>query len=330
MNRSVFIDISKAICIILVVVGHTLPVFSPDWYKKMVLGIYTFHMPLFMFASGYLYALTKKNETYWTFLLKKIRRLVIPYLICSFIVITIKLLFQEFAFVQHPKTLYSFLEILYKPVAGYFLWFVWALWWIFVIIPFFKTKPQRLFLLLLAIILYFFPIHTTRYFCLIETQEMMVFFVAGCLVFDYKDYFHVYKKIPLLVYFLLFIFSEWLYFSCLFGISWMKFILAFLGIVLIVSLSIELQQFTNKAFKTVFYLISSSSYFIYLFHTSFEGLAKAILIKLSLYNTDVINNFFAFCLMELFIISFGLIIPIIIYQYFIKKYSFTRFCFGIK
>ncbi len=55
MKRAVFIDIAKAIAIILVVIGHYNPDSSPLWYKELVKIIYTFHMPLFLFASGYIY-----------------------------------------------------------------------------------------------------------------------------------------------------------------------------------------------------------------------------------------------------------------------------------
>ncbi|KAA3144009.1 acyltransferase family protein, partial [Alistipes onderdonkii] len=56
MNRLISIDIAKAICIILVVIGHYNPDNAPEWYHTINLFIYTFHMPLFMFASGYVYA----------------------------------------------------------------------------------------------------------------------------------------------------------------------------------------------------------------------------------------------------------------------------------
>ena len=46
-NRIVSLDIAKAICIILVVVGHYIPDSSPEWYKLIHDVIYTFHMPLF-------------------------------------------------------------------------------------------------------------------------------------------------------------------------------------------------------------------------------------------------------------------------------------------
>lgn len=46
-NRIIALDIAKAICIILVVVGHYVPDDSPEWYKLIHDVIYTFHMPLF-------------------------------------------------------------------------------------------------------------------------------------------------------------------------------------------------------------------------------------------------------------------------------------------
>lgn len=73
-KRIVFIDIAKAICIILVVLGHYVPDNSPDWYVTLHDIIYTFHMPLFMFASGYVYIATKKDVAYGAFLWKKVRK----------------------------------------------------------------------------------------------------------------------------------------------------------------------------------------------------------------------------------------------------------------
>lgn len=58
MNRLISIDIAKALCIILVVVGHYNPGSAPEWYHIIIRFIYTFHMPLFLFASGYIYATT--------------------------------------------------------------------------------------------------------------------------------------------------------------------------------------------------------------------------------------------------------------------------------
>ena len=61
MQRLISFDIAKAICIILVVIGHYVPDYSPQWYVGVHDVIYTFHMPLFMFASGFIYMATKKD-----------------------------------------------------------------------------------------------------------------------------------------------------------------------------------------------------------------------------------------------------------------------------
>lgn len=102
MNRIIALDIAKAICIILVVMGHYVPDNSPAWYVLVHDVIYTFHMPLFMFVSGYVYIATKKRSTYGDFLLKKVRRLMVPYLTTSVMVIVIKLLTQGSMSVDNP------------------------------------------------------------------------------------------------------------------------------------------------------------------------------------------------------------------------------------
>lgn len=134
-KRLVSFDIAKAICIILVVIGHYIPDSAPDWYVINRTFIYSFHMPLFMFASGYIYIAFKKEESYVHFIMKKVRRLMIPYLVTSVLIVTIKLLTERNAYVENPVTLLSYARLLYSPEAGYFLWFIWALWWMFVLVP---------------------------------------------------------------------------------------------------------------------------------------------------------------------------------------------------
>lgn len=63
MERSATADIAKTIGIILVVIGHYNPADAPEWYHLANRFIYAFHMPLFMFASGYIYAMTGNSQT---------------------------------------------------------------------------------------------------------------------------------------------------------------------------------------------------------------------------------------------------------------------------
>ena len=196
MQRFISFDIAKAICIILVVIGHYVPDYSPQWYVGVHDVIYTFHMPLFMFASGFIYMATKKNILYKDFLLKKVKRLMVPYLSVSAIVITIKLLTEGHAYVENPVTWMSYVKMLYLPEAGYFLWFIWALWWMFVISPMFKTKQIRLGLFVLAIVLHYIPNILPEIFCLSQFQGMLVYFMFGVICCDWKQQISFVSKVP--------------------------------------------------------------------------------------------------------------------------------------
>ena len=81
-KRIVYIDIAKALCIILVVIGHYCPDGCPDWWIAVHDFIYTFHMPLFMFLSG-LVACSGVVVPYWGIvkLGKKLKGLLIPMLV---------------------------------------------------------------------------------------------------------------------------------------------------------------------------------------------------------------------------------------------------------
>lgn len=54
ITRYYTIDIAKAIAIVLVAVGHFEVEPMPEFYKCLNIIIFTSHIPLFMFASGFL------------------------------------------------------------------------------------------------------------------------------------------------------------------------------------------------------------------------------------------------------------------------------------
>lgn len=75
-NRLGYIDILKGILIILVVVGHS------DIGEGTRLAIYSFHMPLFFILNGFLYS--HKKIGFRNFTIKRIKRLLVPY-VCFFL-----------------------------------------------------------------------------------------------------------------------------------------------------------------------------------------------------------------------------------------------------
>lgn len=101
-KRIGWLDICKGIGIILVILGH---VYSDAYPVKI--WIYSFHMPLFFFVSGYLKGLFKKKTTFK----EKIITLIIPYL---------ELLIVQIAF-------YFFIERRFHAFTMGPIWFLLAL-----------------------------------------------------------------------------------------------------------------------------------------------------------------------------------------------------------
>ncbi len=328
-ERILYIDIAKAICIILVVVGHYVPSGSPEWWITLNDIIYKFHVPLFMFASGFVYIATKKeNQQYWYFIMKKIKRLMVPYFVVSFLVITIKLITESHLYVENPKTVMSYIRMFYYPEAGYFLWFIWALWWMFVIIPLFKSKNKRLVLFILSVFLAYSPFSVTDIFCLMQFKSMFVYFMLGVIVYDWKNVFSHGKKVPSLVYVTLFLFLfilEMFHYGGDFLILVNK-ILPYIGIASVISLSRSIARMDMD--KGWLLTISASSYMIYLFHTTFEGVAKAVVLKTPLLS-NLDNNFY-FIIGAIIVIGCGIVVPILLNEYVFKKYNLTKILFGLK
>lgn len=325
MQRLVSFDIAKAICIMLVVIGHYVPDYAPGWYNDMHDVIYTFHMPLFMFASGFIYMTTKKDIPYKDFLWKKVKRLMVPYLSVSAIVITIKLLTEGHAYVENPVTWMSYVKMLYLPEAGYFLWFIWALWWMFVIFPLFKTRQMRLGLFVLAIVLHYIPNFLPDIFCLSQFQGMLVYFTLGVVCCDWKRQISFVSNVPTWCVLGCFALAESLKLMKLGGA--ISMFLPYIGITAVMALSSHLGKLNFKANGWLI-VVSSSSYIIYLFHTTFEGFAKAFIHKMPFFVDSY--NVFLFAIDAMFVVACGIICPILLHRYVLCKSKITKTMFGLK
>lgn len=327
-DRLVYIDIAKALCIVLVVIGHYAPAGCPAWWQCVHDIIYTFHMPLFMFAGGFVYMATKKDESYTAFIIKKVRRLMIPYFVVSAIVIGLKLLADNIMYVQHPKTAMSFVRMFYYPEAGAFLWFIYALWWMFVVVPLFKTKGQRLVLFGISILLHYVPFALPDVLCLAEFKTMLIYFMLGVIMYDWKSSLAVLGRVPTSVYILLFA-AACAILNANAGELWqtcVRVAAPFLGIAATISLSKVVEK--SKIGKNWLITTSTSSYIIYLFHTTFEGLAKAVLVKIP-YLNDMTDHF-AFLLGATWVVACGVVLPIVLNEKILKKYTLTKVLFGLK
>jgi fucose 4-O-acetylase-like acetyltransferase len=334
MGRLTHFDIAKAIGIILVVIGHYYPCSSPEWYVKLREWIYSFHMPLFLFASGYIYIAFKKEEKYIDFILKKIKRLMLPYLATSFIIITIKLFTQNGMYVENPVTAFSYLRMFYYPEAGYFLWFIWALFLMFCVVPFFKNKIHRLGLFVVALIIHFCPTsELSEVFCIRETLSMMVWFLFGVVCFDFKE--DMDKKIgskklcgiAAVLFVVSSIMKYGIHLSNDYILLFATHILPWTGIAFVLYVSNLQTQNIDSMPSNILLNIGSASFFIYLFHTTFMGFAKSFVHRIPFMNG---KSDLWFTIGAILVVSVGIVCPILFYRYVLIKTKVTKLLFGIK
>lgn len=135
--RVEWIDTAKGIAIILVVAGHDLRglmaagILPENGITELVDGwIYAFHMPLFFLLSGLFVPHTfTDKEGLKRFLAGKLRTVVYPYFLWSFLTIVLKSFLGQIP--NTPRTFLDLPQIVYSPVEQY--WFLYALFIIFVL-----------------------------------------------------------------------------------------------------------------------------------------------------------------------------------------------------
>lgn len=106
MKKQVIVDVAKSIGIVLVVLGHALP----EGYIHQL--IYSFHMPLFFFLSGYFFSSTYFKEKV-LFLKKRLKRLYLPFLLFSACFLLLHNLFLKWHFYAADQVDYSLSETLH-------------------------------------------------------------------------------------------------------------------------------------------------------------------------------------------------------------------------
>lgn len=120
--RNSYIDIIKGILIILVVLGHSI-----QWNLKSEFDnnfifrfIYSFHMPLFILISGYIYGYVdvNKNKIIYYFN-KNIKRLLLPFISWYILSYIFNLSYKNISFFDYIK------KLILSPDNG--LWFLWII-----------------------------------------------------------------------------------------------------------------------------------------------------------------------------------------------------------
>lgn len=132
------IDVARAFGMILVVLGHTFPDAASTGgiqrpvYRIIYLIIYSFHMTLFIFVSGFVsgkFADTLAKKVFY--IKKKVNRLIIPYLVWGIFYIPFRYLLSDYASANFNIADIWKVIIGENPYSG--LWFLYALFLIMLI-----------------------------------------------------------------------------------------------------------------------------------------------------------------------------------------------------
>lgn len=319
-------DIAKAICIVLVVVGHFNPTSSPAAWGKVFDFIYSFHMPLFLFVGGYLFAYTWKDEKYFQFLKRKSRRLMVPYLFASLVIIGIKLVMQNVLPVKNEASMTDLVRMFYYPSAAIHLWFLWTLMFCFVVAAISSSPAYRWAVALFSLVIWLVPVKLPTVFCLDYTKNMMVFFSAGMVSEG------LWKKegvswprgiagaVVEVVTYVLFAILEVLYLNGMRN-GLLDRVLPFVGIAAVLFLSSRLGRWLPGRMKQALVYLGRSSMIVFLFHTVFSEFVK-VLMK---YAGITPETHFIPCL--LLAVAAGLFLPLALKRYVIDRSKVLKLCF---
>lgn len=197
-ERRVDLDLAKGLGILLVVLGHIVarqPPTGNGWYVALKDAIYLFHMPFFMYLSGYVTFLSGYTNVTWRewpgFATKRAYRLLLPFLIFGLLIIAGKLMLGHYMAVDNlpVSTWGAIVNLVWttdtSPATS--VWYIGVLF-VFCVAtpPLMKAFRNRLWLLVLfSIALYATPVPHLVYFD--RVAEFYVFFALGCLAASYHE-----------------------------------------------------------------------------------------------------------------------------------------------
>lgn len=180
--RDLSFDYIKGVLIFLVVLGHVVTYipysdFSDNWLFTF---IYSFHMPLFVFITGFFFA-SAKNASTGTLLSRKAVRLLLPHFSYSvFMLLIVFLFYPYFNKVIYDGDIVSKFKIYHVVFTS--LWFLWCVFLCSVIINLifnYILKPWLFCIILCAMMLGVYNYLPHKVFKDMQLVIQMPFFLLG-------------------------------------------------------------------------------------------------------------------------------------------------------
>jgi fucose 4-O-acetylase-like acetyltransferase len=270
--------IAKGIGIFFVVVGHFDPENSPIYWSGIKGIIYSFHMPLFFILSGYLYSHGKYS--YSELIKAKVKRLLYPFASIAVTFLLIKYVVGQFFSLKYPVDIDNIYALLTDPINSYMplLWFMHALFLIFVLFPL-----ARLFLNNISILLCLLVINTALgndYLVLGKALAYMPFFVVGVIFKEHEKISRMtisndwrYVFVPLVMFVIAYAIQLFVHFMPVYRYP-TQFFFGFVGSMVIINISHTISALSDTRIKGMLLQIGYYSMSIYLFHTLFESAVR--------------------------------------------------------
>lgn len=321
MKRDYFVDCLKGYACLAVVLFHVImgvrlagvQTRFPEFELWLENFLSSFHVPLFMFLSGYVFAITgwwESKATRTRFIAHKFINLAVPYFAFSIVYIIINSMTPG---TNHEHGINDINNLWCKPVAQY--WFLYSLLLLFVVwvtlSNYLNYKQILAVLIALNAVIVFFkiPLNVWTYI----NPFILVFGVAVVLPKLYVDELSLLAKMVIMLMHIVAVTVIYLYqVDSFFYVLELRRILGVAASIAFVSLIWHVEWI--KKYLTA---INQYSFPIYLLHTFFTSAVRIGLIKVGIYN---------FGIHVVLGLIFGLTVPIWIGA-FAKKFPLLDFFF---
>lgn len=202
--RSRWVDNTRGFAIYLVVLGHCIQYASHAGYEfsqnKIFEIIYSFHMPLFMLISGYLFWHSLAKYTLTEGIITKLKGIMVPCMSWGFITYILDVVLNKWK----PISIIGYLYYTY-----YSNWFLWAVFYCSLVVIFTKYifKNNWIGYIVILIFNYVLPVVGN----LTGAKRLLPFFILGIVLKQYSVFEAIQQKynkaVVLLVLVLLYILS---------------------------------------------------------------------------------------------------------------------------
>ncbi len=193
------IDRAKGFAIFLVVLGHIVAGDLPEgneWFGHVIAVIYSFHMPFFMYLSGFVMMYTFKGtqtpRAYREYVSGKFKRLAPGFFVFALVILSGKLIVSRYLHVDNmPDGLAEgLISILLTPglSAAKSLWFIYVLFLFYAIFPvlLFVFRMQTVPIVIVGLLIHFLP--ATPYLMLDGVFEYLVYFSIGIFIASHYQF----------------------------------------------------------------------------------------------------------------------------------------------